>query len=152
MSEIVKEIKVGLVKGKFYPDRRNPSRCQRQFEKDADINVIVDRYLKKGQLPPITKVRPVFGDFSKVDFQESLDVVMNAKEMFEALPSKVRERFYNDPGNMVSFMSDKNNREEAEKLGLIKPKVEKKDGQAGRSGEVPPKPSDAPKGASGGDK
>ena len=46
---------------------------------------------------------------------------MAADDAFMALPAAVRERFNNDPAELVDFVSDVNNRSEAIDLGLIPP-------------------------------
>jgi hypothetical protein len=47
--------------------------------------------------------------------------VRAAEEAFMAMPASVRSRFHNDAGELVNFVSDGRNREEAVKLGLVVP-------------------------------
>ena len=55
-------------------------------------------------------------------YQEALQTVINAERAFEEVPAKIRERFNHDPALMMEFLSQKENDEEAIKLGLkIKP-------------------------------
>ena len=46
-------------------------------------------------------------------------MLSNARESFAMLPSSIRKRFDNDPGLLLAFLDDENNREEAFSLGLI---------------------------------
>lgn len=88
---------------------------------DADINVIVKRFGLTGQIKP-NNVQPFYGDFSGVDsYHEAQNMLVAAKQAFAELPSHVRERFANDPGNLIRFVSDDKNLEEARKLGLLRP-------------------------------
>ena len=52
-------------------------------------------------------------------FVWGFDMVLAADDAFMALPANVRERFNNDPAELVDFISDVANRSEAIDLGLI---------------------------------
>lgn len=99
------------------------SRTKQSFKDEADINNIVSKYNKTGQLPSLISQNPKYGDFtSDVSYQESLNTVMFANEQFNALSAKVRLRFNNDPMELLKFVSDAKNKEEMYELGLaIKP-------------------------------
>lgn len=103
----------------------NPSMTKQSFAQEADINHIMARYMKTGYLvDPLVNptVRPSFGDFSApLDFQHAQDLVNNAYDQFDSLPSAVRERFSNDPFSLLQFLSDKSNYDEAVKLGIVAP-------------------------------
>ena len=98
------------------------SMTQAQFQDECDINKIMDRYMRTGCLSdPLSQMKPgTYGDFSDLgDYMENMNKVIEAREMFDALPAKVRERFGNNPGAMIDFVMDPNNQEEAVKLGLL---------------------------------
>lgn len=102
------------------------SMTQSQFKDECDINKIMDRYFRTGCLSdPLNQLKPgTYGDFSEMgDYMENMNKIVQAREMFDALPSKVRERFGNNPGVMIEFVMDPDNREEAKKLGLLKDDV-----------------------------
>lgn len=86
---------------------------------DTDINVIVNRMLKTGQVDPPSSP-PVFGDVSHVDYMTYLNTVVDANHAFSRLPARWRERFMNDPAQMVRFVDDPKNLEESYSLGLRK--------------------------------
>ncbi len=97
-----------------------PGRTKASFAKRCDINDIIRRYRKTGQLDQVSKSAPVFADLTGVgDFRAMVHKSRLATEAFEKLPSSVRKRFANDPASLVEFMQDPENRDEAEKLGLI---------------------------------
>lgn len=87
---------------------------------ESDLNVIMKRYLKTGQMPE--DARPVFyADFENIyDFKTAQDAIIAARHAFEALPTDLRNRFSNDPQQFLEFCSDDRNREEMNKLGLLK--------------------------------
>lgn len=99
------------------------SLTKQSFAEEADINTIVRRFGLTGQLPVDVAV-PQFVDFDGViDYHSAMIQVRAAQEGFMQLPASVRERFHNEPGELVAFVSDEANRAEAEKLGLVIPKV-----------------------------
>lgn len=97
------------------------SRAQQQFAEESDINTIVKRFGLTGELPKDVPV-PSQGDFTEVvDYKTAMDLIRKADEAFGMMPSSVRDRFANDPQRFLEFTSDANNREEARKMGLLKP-------------------------------
>lgn len=97
----------------------DPSLAQQQFREDSDINTIVKRFNLTGELPQGVSA-PQYGDFEQVvDYHSALNLVIAADAAFMALPAHVRARFDNNAGLFVDFISDENNRAEAESLGLI---------------------------------
>lgn len=96
------------------------SRWTKQSAKDeCDINQIMARYMKTGVLDFANKHQPQYADVAGIDFQSCLDQIQQATAMFMDLPSKLRERFNNDPGRFVDFVSDPDNLPEMRSLGLL---------------------------------
>lgn len=96
------------------------SLTQQHFHDETKIDNILDLYTRTGILP--TKdVQPVFADLLGLsdDYHEALNLVMQAQESFYDLPAHVREYFSNDPSNLMHFLDDDANRDEAIQLGLI---------------------------------
>ena len=88
-----------------------PSRTKKSFKNECDVNHIMSRYTRTGQLPNMIRAEPKYGNFANVkDFQESMNVVLHANEQFEALPAEVRKRFGHDPSRMLEFVADPNNK------------------------------------------
>ena len=107
----------------------SPSLTQQQFKDECDINKIMDRYLRTGVLsdPLQNRGTPKYGDYADIgDYMDHMNKVVEAIEMFEALPASIRKRFNNNPGELIDFVMDENNRTEAEFLGLIEKKEENK--------------------------
>lgn len=101
-----------------------------QSEKDsADINKIIKQYKETGTLPnsrpkAFSTRYPQFGDFSSAtDFTSCMLAIDASKNAFAELPSAVRKRFGNNPQELLTFLSDPANREEAENLGLIEKQI-----------------------------
>lgn len=112
----------------------DPSLAQQQFREDSDINTIVRRFNLTGDLPQGVSA-PQYGDFIAVtDYHTALNAVIAADAAFMSMPAHVRARFNNDAGAFVDFVSDPNNRKEAEELGLVY-KKQSLDPNAQRLGE-----------------
>lgn len=94
---------------------------KQSFKDEADINTLMARYLSTGEMPVINQVAPQYLDATGMDFQAMQDQVVQARELFMALPSALRSRFANDPGQFLEYVADPANRPEMSKLGLLKP-------------------------------
>jgi phage internal scaffolding protein len=92
-----------------------------QSEKDAcDVNKIVEKCRRTGLMTNVRKDEPRYGDFSSaVDYHDCVFRAQQAQDSFMELSASVRSRFENDPGKLIDFLADPNNREEAVKLGLV---------------------------------
>lgn len=113
-----------------------PSMTKQSFAAECDINNIIKQYKVTGMISHIS-ARAAQGSYldlpDPLDFQESLNVVAEAQRAFDTLPSKVRDRFDNNPTKFLEFMADPANGEELVKLGL-----------ASRVGDPAPAPAPDP--------
>lgn len=100
-----------------------PSMTLQDAKDECDINKIIARYQRTGSWSgtmAIPSVVPQYGDFSSsMSYQEAQNVLIAAQTAFDGLSSQLRKRFNNDPSQMLDFLEDVSNREEAIKLGLI---------------------------------
>lgn len=99
-------------------------RTKQSFKDECDINTIIKRFLKTGVLDFQAKNEPRYGDCSGIEYQAAQNTVAAAKSLFNELPAALRARFENEPAKFLDFVNDDRNREEATKLGLLKPKDE----------------------------
>lgn len=98
----------------------SPSLTQQEFSAECDVNNIVKKYHRTGVLPQGFHGEPRYGYAPAVDFREALEIVMATEEHFMSLPSEIRQRFENDPVELLAFLDDPENLEEARQLGLAK--------------------------------
>lgn len=97
------------------------SRTRQDMKDECDINVIVERFGLTGELP-LSVNMPFNGEFNTViDYQTALNRIMQADDAFMEFPANVRERFHNNPAEMIAWAEDRNNLEEARALGLAPP-------------------------------
>lgn len=88
---------------------------------DADINTIVERFGLTGQLPSNVRM-PTSGDFTGVaSYHDACNLAIAADEAFMQFPAEVRKRFNHDPAELMAFVEDAANRDEAIRLGLVVP-------------------------------
>lgn len=99
----------------------DPGFTQQHHLNDVDINQIIARFEKTGELTHRNPVEPIYGDVSEIGvFHECLEVVERAKEAFALLPASVRSRAGNNPGNLESVLRDPENQEMLIKVGVLK--------------------------------
>jgi phage internal scaffolding protein len=97
-----------------------PSMAQQHFKDECDVNNILRKYESTGLVTHVANGTSSYGDFSSVlEFQQAQNILIEAQDAFEALPASLRKRFDNDPAVMLEFIENPDNREEAEKLGLL---------------------------------
>lgn len=117
-----------------------PTLAQQHFKDECDVNNILRKYEATGLVTHVANGTPSYGDFSSVlEFQQAQNILIEAQDAFDSLPASLRKRFDNDPAVMLEFIENPDNREEAEKLGLLNKSIN----SAGDSNDlVPPKLSE----------
>lgn len=102
-----------------------PSMTQQQFKEDCDVNLILAKYMETGSVTHTRNVEQgAYLDLANLpDYQEQLDNVIAARTMFEQLPAMIQKRFAFDPQQLIDFLGDPNNRDEAIKIGLVNKKT-----------------------------
>lgn len=103
----------------YHSDRHSvkdwgPSLTKQSEMDSCDINKIIAVH----GIPENTK-QGLFGDFSdSSSFLEAQQIISFANQQFAALPASVRQRFNNDPAQMLAFVDDPANMDEMVKIGL----------------------------------
>jgi phage internal scaffolding protein len=92
---------------------------QQHFKDECDINNILRQFNITGLLPE-APLSPRYGDFTGIgDYHTALNQVIAAEDEFMSLPATLRARFENDPSQLIEFLDNPQNKNEAIKLGLI---------------------------------
>lgn len=99
------------------------SLAKQSFAKEADINVLVGRYIKGGALPSGDR-QPGYGDYVGMDYQGIQNQIASVNQSFAELSADIRRKFSNDPAEMLSFLANPANQAEAVDLGLLPPPKE----------------------------
>lgn len=100
-----------------------PSKTRQDAKDECDVNLIVKRHAETGlwqnNLKTPTRC-PQFVDIANApDAQTAHNLFIQARESFMQLPSDVRKRFDNNPHELIAFVSDDTNYNEALKYGLV---------------------------------
>ena len=93
------------------------SKTQQHFKNECDINTIMSKYMRTGTVP-VTRLPPQYVDNNVTSYQEAMQLVMDANDRFDELPSQLRKRFQNDPAQFLEFVENPENAAEAVELGL----------------------------------
>lgn len=132
----------------------SPCHVQQHDVPTCNINNIMDKYRKTGLLEHVNQFRGNYGDFTSAPtYHEAFNKLVEAQEMFMTLPANVRDKFANDPGLFLEYVSDENNQAGMEELGLLPKKAPAKPQEPAKeapkseegSGSKAPEPSNAMK-------
>lgn len=93
---------------------------EQNHKDEADVNMIirkhgVDLVQKTAQLQA-PNMR--FDDVTGNDFQEAMQIVANAQQSFEAMPSDIRKQFNNSPAEFLDFVQNPDNNDKLISMGL----------------------------------
>lgn len=91
-----------------------------QHHVDAcSISTILNQYDRTGLITHVNRSVASYGDYSEVnEYQEALNTTIRAQNAFDELPSAVRKKFDNDPGQFLEFATNPANIDELVELGL----------------------------------
>lgn len=99
---------------------------QQQYAEECDVNHIMKKYITTGEIHHVNRKQGVYADMADIqDYQGMLNTVLAANEAFDALPADVRNKFRNDPANLIEFVQDPENYDEGVKLGLFEGKIQR---------------------------
>ena len=100
---------------------KGASRTRGSQQAETDINTIIRKYEKTGSLVHVTKSIPRFDDVSSLgDYKDAMEKVIAAQSAFSELSADLRNKFANDPGELIKFLNDSKNHAEAVEMGLVK--------------------------------
>lgn len=102
-------------------------RTKQSHADESNINFIMAKYLKTGILNHANAHKGVYDYASENDFQTSINIVLEAQSMFDALPSAIRNRFDNEPARFLKFVQNEKNEDEIIKMGLATPRRDARD-------------------------
>jgi len=105
---------------RVYTENKEPSKTDQSYKADCDTNTIIKKFLKTGQVTHVAKMAGKFADISAVpDFHTAMSTVKEAEYAFMQLPSQLRAKHGNDVSQMLDWIKDPKNKEEAIELGLM---------------------------------
>lgn len=99
---------------------KNSEYTKQEFKDESDINIIMAQYQHTGDIPNLNTLQPVYQDCTGMDYMDHMNKIVEANNLFSDLPSKIRNRFNNDPAAFLDFVHDENNRGELQSMGLLR--------------------------------
>lgn len=98
----------------------------KQSHKDeCDIHNILRSYQQTGVIQHINDRSPIFDDLpSDLDYQASMNLMLDAQAAFAALPAKVRDHYHNDPARFLAAFQDPAQEDTLRGFGLLSPKAD----------------------------
>ena len=112
--------------GRVFTPVGEESLTHQSFKDECDINNIVAKFRKSGLIDHVNKYQGQYIDATQLvpDYHGALNFINEASETFMSLPASIRERFDNDPGAFLDFVSDEDNKSEMFEMGLLRPDFE----------------------------
>lgn len=104
---------------RVYTVNQQPSKTDQSYKTECDVNNILSKYVKTGEITHTARKPGSYADVSNVqDLLTSYQKIQTAQQKFNELSPKIRDRFQN-PQKLIQFLQDPKNMDEAERLGLI---------------------------------
>lgn len=99
-----------------FPDE---TKTDQSFKDECDVNNIIAKFKKTGQLTHLAKRPGVYADISEItDLLDMTNKVKEAQDAFDALPSQLRKKLDNDPAKFIDYVNDPKNNEELVSFGI----------------------------------
>lgn len=96
----------------------DPGKTEQSHAHACSITNIIAQHVRAGL--PLDMPQSEFIDLTVVpDYQTALNTVMAIDDMFESLPSRIRNAFDNDPALLLQAMSDPSQRVRLTELGVL---------------------------------
>ncbi len=106
---------------RVYTDIGGPSLTEQSFKKECDVNHILKSFgaVKVSPAYQAKLAAAHYGYAPAESFHEAVNISLEAADLFGALPATLRKRFNNHPGELLAFVEDAENYQEASELGLV---------------------------------
>lgn len=127
------------------PVEWGPTRTKGSQGPECDLNNIIKRFTKTGQLTHISAKLGEYRDVSGLpDLHEAMNIVADAQSSFNELPAEIRKLCDHDVGKFLPFIDDPANLEQCIEFGLLpetaRPKEPKEEKKA--EAKIVPKPEE----------
>ncbi len=84
----------------------NDGRTKQSFRDETDINKILKRAQKSGTISHLNRYEARYGDFAGFDFFEAQMKLIQGREIFDALPSEIRNEFNQSQAEFFDYVND----------------------------------------------
>ena len=94
------------------------TRTKQSLIENADINKIIRKHGLTHVITAARDVEVLYGQVTSRDLQEAMDMHNAAEEAFLKVPSDIRKKFGNDPGEFIDFATNPDNIDQMRQWGL----------------------------------
>lgn len=117
----MKKIDVSEKRKRVLTINEEPTKTQQQYKEQVDVNNIMKKYKKTGSITHLRNAaNGVYMDLTQIpSYEEALMQIEKAQRAFEEIPSHIRLKFNNDPSQLISYLKDPSNLQEAITYGLV---------------------------------
>jgi len=106
-------------RSRVHPPSGGRQITEQSHRQSCDIHHILRKAREGGVITHLAADRAQYGNFiGAPDFIAAQEVIARANTMFSEVPSRIRERFKNDPAQYLDFCMDPRNRDELLKLKI----------------------------------
>jgi len=91
---------------------------KQSMKAECDINNILAKFQKTGSLTHAKDYGGQYGEVESVTFHDAMNIVKDTQNMFDALPSTLRNKFNHSPGQFLDFVQNPENLPEMHEMGL----------------------------------
>ena len=100
-------------------ENNEDSQTDPSFAKECDVNNIIKKFKDTGHITHLAKRQGVYADVSDVtDLLTATVQVQKAAEAFKTIPAALRRKLNEDPNELIEFLNNPENDEEAIYYGL----------------------------------
>ncbi|AXL15146.1 internal scaffolding protein [Microviridae sp.] len=101
-----------------------PSMARQEFKAECDVNNIMKKFERTGAREHLEVFEGRYGDFLDApEYQDAMNQILLAQDMFESVPAKIRKDFDNDPSKFLAFAQDPDNIGALRDYGLASPLI-----------------------------
>ena len=124
-----------FVRTRLQKDFTGESQTQQQFKDECDINNVVRQFAKTGHIHHLNNSEPNYGLADSTTYHDAMNIVVQAQQEFDAMPSEIRAKFGHSPENFLSFVENPDNAQELYDMGIINTPPETFDVSGATSGD-----------------
>lgn len=90
------------------------SMTKQSHKDECDVNKIMAKFQRDGAMTHVNTRQPQYGDATALDFKAAMDLITSSTELFQALPSELRNAFKNDPASFLDYVNNPENKEDVD--------------------------------------
>jgi len=134
---------------RVYQPEGGEMRTKQEFKDECDIYNVLKQAKRTGRIEHMAAGTPYYDDLPPpLDYQEAMNLILDAQAAFADLPAKLRDKYGNDPASFLEALANPANAAEFREAGILRPLPEPVEPPGDPSGgSAPPASGGAPAGS-----